>query len=353
MFSGHQTTATGIRNINGVPIPAQPALLPTNQGYQRTATNWTSSQPTLTHQSTQPVMRSYQEGFLGTTTAYNPTNMPTSSTTAFTHAGCRGPTGTTHPNINRPPTHQHAVHQHAAHQHAAHQNQPTYFRFRPTLEQHRQTTNIIKRSRRHSENHVKPFIFDGEPEQWLDWIGLFNAIINSTDMTISEKMTHLQKLISGGAKSLIRGYGCNGAKYDAALQRLENDFGNPTKIVTSFLRPKTAAAAATTTTAATLKDHHPTVTPTNMDHRITAPIRTTGTSNAASSNINLDKRINDEIFARRNAMPVPWKMPTLHRNEPKGQITACQGPTTMFQLPQPPQVRRLPINANLPDGRMQ
>ena len=52
-------------------------------------------------------------------------------------------------------------------------------------------------------------------------------------------------------------------------------------------------------------------------------------------------------------LPVPWKMPTLHRNQPKGQITACQGPTTMFQLPQPPQVRRLSINANLPDGRMQ
>ena len=42
-----------------------------------------------------------------------------------------------------------------------------------------------------------------------------------------------------------------------------------------------------------------------------------------------------------------------NRNEPKGQITAIQGPTTMFQLPQPPQVRRLSINANLLDGRMQ
>ena len=122
VFSGHQTTAKGITNINGVPIPAQPALLPTNQGDQRTATNWTSRQPTLTHQCTQPAIRSYQEGFPGTTTAYNPRNMSMSSTTAFTHAGCRGPTGTTYPNINRHPLHQHAVHQHAAHQ-----NQPTYF----------------------------------------------------------------------------------------------------------------------------------------------------------------------------------------------------------------------------------
>ena len=239
MISGHQTTAKGITNINGVPIPAQPALLPTNQGDQRTATNWNSSQPTLTHQCTQTAIRLYQEGFLGTTTAYNPTNMPTSSTTAFTHAGCRGPTGTTHPNINRPPPHQHAVHQHAAHQHAAHQNQPTYFPIptnlgtAPTDHNHHQT---ISKTSRKSVPIVKPFIFDGEPEQWLNWIGLFNTTINSTDMTNSEKMTHLQKLVSGDAKSLIRGYGCNGAMYDAALQLLENDLGNPTKIVTSFLR---------------------------------------------------------------------------------------------------------------------
>ena len=234
MFSGHQTTTKGITNINGVPIPAQPALLPTNQGDQRTATNWTSSQPTLTHQCTQPAMRSYQEGFLGATTAYNPTNMPTSSTTAFTHAGCRGPTATTHQIINRPPPHQHAVHQHAAHQ-----NQPTYFPIptnlgtAPTDHNHHQT---ISKTFRKSVPIVKPFIFDGETEQGLDWIGLFNATVNSTDMTNSEKMTHLQKLVSGDAKSLIRGYGCNGAMYNAALQRLENDFGNPTKIVTSFLR---------------------------------------------------------------------------------------------------------------------
>ena len=167
VFRGHQTTAKGITNINGVPIPAQPALLPTNQGDQRTATNWTSSQPTLTHQCTQPAIRSYQEGFLGTTTAYNPTNMPTSSTTAFAHAGCRGPTGTTHPNINRPPPHQHAVHQHAAHQHAAHQNQPTYFPIptnlgtAPTDHNHHQT---ISKTFRKSVPIVKPFIFDGEPE---------------------------------------------------------------------------------------------------------------------------------------------------------------------------------------------
>ena len=141
VFSGHQTTAKGITNINGVTIPAQPALLPTNQGDQRTATNWTSSQPTLTHQCTQTAIRSYQEGFLGTTTAYNPKNMPKSSTTAFTHAGCRGPTGTTHPNINM---------QHINMQHI--RTSRLIFQFRPTLEQRRQTTTIIKRSLRHSGN---------------------------------------------------------------------------------------------------------------------------------------------------------------------------------------------------------
>ena len=103
----------------------------------------------------------------------------------------------------------------------------------PTDHNHHQT---ISKTFRKSVPIVKTFIFDGEPEQWLGWIGLFNATITSTDMTNSEKMTHLQKLVLGDAKSLIRGYGCNGAMYDAALQRLENDFGSPTKIFTSFLR---------------------------------------------------------------------------------------------------------------------
>ena len=85
---------------------------------------------------------------------------------------------------------------------------------------------------------VAPLIaFDGNPEQWLDLIGLFNATTYSTDISHLEKMTHLQLLVSGDAKSLIRGYGFYGLIYNKRLNAImENDFGNPTKKVTSFFR---------------------------------------------------------------------------------------------------------------------
>ena len=59
----------------------------------------------------------------------------------------------------------------------------------------------------------------------------------------SEKMTHLQQIVAGEAKSLNRGYGCNGLMYNLALQCLDKDFGSPTIIVTSFFDDWTTSAA--------------------------------------------------------------------------------------------------------------
>ena len=83
---------------------------------------------------------------------------------------------------------------------------------------------------------VTPTVFNGDPLLWLDWIGLFNATIHSSDMTTAEKMTHLQTLVKDQAKSTIRGYGYNGDMYFIALKRLQDTFGNPTKIITSILQ---------------------------------------------------------------------------------------------------------------------
>ena len=52
----------------------------------------------------------------------------------------------------------------------------------------------------------------------------------------SEKMTNLHRRVSRDTESLICGYGYNVSMYNSALQRLENEIGNPTKIVPSFLR---------------------------------------------------------------------------------------------------------------------
>ena len=55
-------------------------------------------------------------------------------------------------------------------------------------------------------------------------------------MTTAEKMTRLQTVVKDQAKSVIRGCGYNGDMYFTALKRLQDSFGNPTKIVTSFLQ---------------------------------------------------------------------------------------------------------------------
>ena len=68
---------------------------------------------------------------------------------------------------------------------------------------------------------VTPTVFNGDPLLWLDWIGLFNARIHSSDMTRAEKMTHLQTLVKDQANSSIRGYGYNGDMYFIALKRFK------------------------------------------------------------------------------------------------------------------------------------
>ena len=69
-----------------------------------------------------------------------------------------------------------------------HQCQRTTF-FRE-LEHHKECLTFQK-----SIPKVKPTKYIGDPLLWLDWIGLFNATIHSSDMTTAEKMTHLQSLV--------------------------------------------------------------------------------------------------------------------------------------------------------------
>ena len=49
-------------------------------------------------------------------------------------------------------------------------------------------------------------------------------------------MIHLQFLLTGGAKALVDGYGCNGDLYASAIHRLQEHFGNPKRIVNAFLK---------------------------------------------------------------------------------------------------------------------
>ena len=71
-----------------------------------------------------------------------------------------------------------------------------------------------------SEPNLQATKFDGNPLDWMKWFSIFPAAIDRSPMSLSEKMIHLQSLLTGEAKSLIDGYGCNGSLYVPALNRL-------------------------------------------------------------------------------------------------------------------------------------
>ena len=83
---------------------------------------------------------------------------------------------------------------------------------------------------------LKPTIFNGNPNYWLHWYGVFVSSIHNSNMSPTEKMIHLQSLVTGPAKLMIAGYGANGDTYELALQRLRENFGNTNRIVNSFLQ---------------------------------------------------------------------------------------------------------------------
>ena len=77
--------------------------------------------------------------------------------------------------------------------------------------------------------------FVGNPLDCIKWFSIFLPTIDRSPMSLSEKMIHLQSLLTGEAKHSMDGYGCNGSLYVPALNRLEKHFGNPNRLVNAFL----------------------------------------------------------------------------------------------------------------------
>ena len=82
----------------------------------------------------------------------------------------------------------------------------------------------MPRQRRLTLPKIQPPVFQGVPLAWLDWFGLFSAIIDSAAISQAEKIIHLQTLVSGEPKALIASYGCNPAMYQYALSRLKSTY---------------------------------------------------------------------------------------------------------------------------------
>ena len=82
----------------------------------------------------------------------------------------------------------------------------------------------------------EPFVFEGDPMVYPDWIIAFEGLIDSKPGGSVEKLHYLRRYVSGKAKEVVNGYFLiqNSDAYDKAKQALKKRFGNPYTIAEAF-----------------------------------------------------------------------------------------------------------------------
>ena len=78
--------------------------------------------------------------------------------------------------------------------------------------------------------------FGGQVEEWPRWYALFKTMVHQQDMSVEEKMVHLQNAVTGAARSTIGGMICDGSSYEEALQALQDRYGREIDIVQTTLK---------------------------------------------------------------------------------------------------------------------
>ena len=79
--------------------------------------------------------------------------------------------------------------------------------------------------------------FSGSALEWPRWIALFKALVHDrSDLSDIERLTYLQAHLTGPAKEAVRGMLCDASLYSVALQDLEREFGDPSRVVQATLR---------------------------------------------------------------------------------------------------------------------
>ena len=74
--------------------------------------------------------------------------------------------------------------------------------------------------------------FSGSALEWPRWIALFKALVHDrSDLSDIERLTYLQAHLTGPAKEAVRGMLCDAGLYSVALQDLEREFGDPSRVV--------------------------------------------------------------------------------------------------------------------------
>ena len=100
-----------------------------------------------------------------------------------------------------------------------------------------------------TENHTTPRLpritldkVGGSALEWPRWIGLFKALVHDrADLTDVERLTYLQAHLTGAARESVRGMLCDASLYGAALYELEEEFGDPSRVIHATMKKLLAA----------------------------------------------------------------------------------------------------------------
>ena len=99
----------------------------------------------------------------------------------------------------------------------------------------RELADIILHSRKDRLPELNLEVFYGEPLNWYEWFGQFQATVDSAMLTDDEKLKYLKTHVKDKAKSAIAEYGYSGVLYKDALATLQRKFGQPHVVVGAHL----------------------------------------------------------------------------------------------------------------------
>ena len=78
---------------------------------------------------------------------------------------------------------------------------------------------------------VEPIKFSGDLDKWSAFWSNFEALVhNNQALAPAIKFTHLQRCLTGEAYEIVRHFSCDDTSYATAIQRLKNEYDNPTAL---------------------------------------------------------------------------------------------------------------------------
>jgi len=78
--------------------------------------------------------------------------------------------------------------------------------------------------------------FSGDLLEWPQFISLFNCLVRDQPLPDAQRMTYLQRALTGNAKKAVRGMLNHGHLYQEALAVLEEQFGNEELVAWAFVK---------------------------------------------------------------------------------------------------------------------